>query len=117
MRLYLAFTLMSLIATTPADTIVTDATIYTVDAHVHPAGLVQLDVCDIGMRTLEGNPPLNPKESLGIRKIGSLEVGKSADFAVLDRNILQLGDGGRAAEIAQTKVLETWFQGKRVLKR
>ena len=86
-------------------------------------------------RTLEGNPPLNPKESLSIREvldaytingarslnrereIGSLEVGKSADFAVLDRDILQLGDSGKAAEIAQTKVLETWFQGKRVFKR
>ncbi len=85
-------------------------------------------------RTLPGNPPLNLSQSLSIREvldaytidgarslnrereIGSLEVGKSADFAVLDRNILQLGDSGRAAEIAQTQVLETWFQGKRVFK-
>lgn len=53
-------------------------------------------------RTLEGNPPLNPKESLSSREVldayiingarslnresetGSLEVGKSADFAVLE---------------------------------
>jgi hypothetical protein len=86
-------------------------------------------------RALPAQPPLNPAESIGIRdvldaytidgarslqragEIGSLEAGKSADFAVLDRNILELGDAGRAAEIADTKVAETWFQGRRVFQR
>ena len=86
-------------------------------------------------RTLPGNPPLNPREAIGIREvldaytidgarslqrqqdIGSLQPGKSADFAVLDRNILALGDAGRGAEIADTQVMETWFQGRRVFKR
>jgi hypothetical protein len=48
------------------------------------------------------------------QEIGSLEPGKSADFVVLDRDILALADNGRADDIAATRVLETWFQGKRV---
>jgi predicted amidohydrolase YtcJ len=48
---------------------------------------------------------------------GSLEVGKSADFIVLDRDILALADAGHAADVAGTKVLETWFRGERVYAR
>ncbi|HEV7431610.1 MAG TPA: amidohydrolase family protein [Steroidobacteraceae bacterium] len=47
-------------------------------------------------------------------EFGSLEVGKSADFVVLDRDILALADKGNADAIAGTKVLETWFRGARV---
>lgn len=86
-------------------------------------------------RSLPGNPPLNPRESITIRdvldaytingarslsrdaEIGLLEAGKSADFVVLDQDIVELGDRGRAADIARTRVLETWFQGKRVFQR
>jgi predicted amidohydrolase YtcJ len=45
---------------------------------------------------------------------GSLEVGKSADFIIVDRNIVNLGESGHAADIAGTRVLATWFQGKKV---
>ena len=45
---------------------------------------------------------------------GSLEVGKSADFIVVDRDIVSLGDGAHPEDIAHTRVLATWFQGKRV---
>jgi predicted amidohydrolase YtcJ len=48
---------------------------------------------------------------------GSIETGKSADFIVLDRDILALADGGKAGEVAQTKVLETFFMGTRVYRR
>ncbi len=86
-------------------------------------------------RSQTGKPPLNPAESISIRdavdaytingarylhreaEAGSIEVGKSADFVVLDRDILALGDSGHAADIANTKVLETWFMGKPVFKR
>ncbi len=85
-------------------------------------------------RRLPGQPVLNAAQAVTIREvldaytingarmlgrdreIGSLEVGKSADFALLDRDILQLADGGKADDIAGTHVLETWFQGKRVYK-
>jgi len=83
-------------------------------------------------RSLPGQPPLNAAQSISIRdaldaytlngarmlgrdtEIGSLEVGKSADFVILDRDILALADAGRAADIAATQVLETWFRGQRV---
>jgi predicted amidohydrolase YtcJ len=48
------------------------------------------------------------------RIAGSLEAGKSADFIVVDQNILQLAASGHADDIARTKVLETWFQGREV---
>jgi predicted amidohydrolase YtcJ len=48
---------------------------------------------------------------------GSLEVGKSADFIVLDRDILALAAGGHPESVAEARVLSTWFQGKQVYKR
>ncbi|HWS69901.1 MAG TPA: amidohydrolase family protein, partial [Steroidobacteraceae bacterium] len=48
---------------------------------------------------------------------GSLEVGKSADFIVVDQDILELADSGHADDIARTQVLGTWFQGKKVYTR
>jgi predicted amidohydrolase YtcJ len=47
-------------------------------------------------------------------EFGSIEAGKSADFIVVDRDPLALAEGGRADEIANSKVMETWFRGKRV---
>jgi predicted amidohydrolase YtcJ len=44
---------------------------------------------------------------------GSLEVGKEADFIVLDRNLFQLP----ASEIHKAKVLWTFLHGKPVFKR
>ncbi len=77
-------------------------------------------------------PPANPWECLTIRDLidaytingaramgradefGSLEVGKSADFILLDQDILKAADAGRPELISKTKVLETWFRGQRV---
>ncbi len=48
---------------------------------------------------------------------GSIETGKSADFIVLDRDIVKLADAGKGVEIAQTHVLKTWFRGVAVYTR
>jgi len=79
-----------------------------------------------------GAPTFNSRQSVSIRDVldaytingarmlgrdqefGSLEVGKSADFVMLDRDILALAAAGKADDIAATRVLETWFQGRRV---
>ncbi len=86
-------------------------------------------------RRMPGQPPLNPSQSITIRdaldsytingarylnvdrETGSIEAGKSADFVVVDQDILALADRGRADDIASTRVLETWFMGRRVYQR
>lgn len=83
-------------------------------------------------RARHGLPPVAPQQRLTVRdmidaytingaraldrasEIGSLEVGKSADFIIVDQNILALADGGQPEKIGDTKVLETWFMEKRV---
>ncbi|QUD86572.1 amidohydrolase [Phenylobacterium montanum] len=83
-------------------------------------------------RAEPGLPPATPSERLTVRDVvdaytihgaqamgradeyGSLEVGKSADFILLDQDILALGDAGHADQIGKTKVLETWFKGQKV---
>jgi predicted amidohydrolase YtcJ len=48
------------------------------------------------------------------RQTGSLEAGKSADFIVLNRDILKLAESGHAEAIEQARVVETWFAGRNV---
>jgi predicted amidohydrolase YtcJ len=86
-------------------------------------------------RALPGQPPLNPQQSISVRDVieaytlngarllgwqqqaGSIEVGKSADFVLIDRDILALADGGHPEAIADTRVLATWFRGTKVYAR
>ncbi|MCX7057397.1 MAG: amidohydrolase family protein [Proteobacteria bacterium] len=81
-----------------------------------------------------GQPAMNAEQTIGIndvlraytingarwqgidREAGSLEVGKSADFVVLDRDLLRLAESGHADDIAGTRVRSTRFMGKRVYK-
>ena len=86
-------------------------------------------------RATRNDPPLNPDQRLTIQDAidaytinnarmlqmdadaGSIEVGKSADFIVVDQDILALAEAGRAQDIAKTRVLATWFRGKNVYRR
>jgi predicted amidohydrolase YtcJ len=86
-------------------------------------------------RQLPGRPPITPAQRISIqsaidaytingarylnrdRETGSIEVGKSADFIVLDRDILKLAEAGQGPDIAHTQVLETWFRGTTVYQR
>ncbi|HLZ98992.1 MAG TPA: amidohydrolase family protein [Steroidobacteraceae bacterium] len=86
-------------------------------------------------RQIPGQPPITPAQRISIEsaidaytihgarylnrdgEAGSLEVGKSADFIVLDRDILKLAKAGQGLEIARTRVLETWFRGVAVYKQ
>lgn len=77
----------------------------------------------------EGEGPMNAGEGLDILDaidaytinsarlmqqqaiVGSLEVGKKADFIVLDQDIIALAKDGRIDKVSETAVLETWFDG------
>src|SRR6185437_4784846 len=85
-------------------------------------------------RHAAAEPVLNPNQRISIRdvlsaytisgarflgwdkEIGSLEPGKSADFVILDRDILALADEGHADDIVGARAIETWFRGMRVYK-
>ncbi len=45
-------------------------------------------------------------------ELGTLQAGKRADVIVLDRNIVELAEGGTPDTIGETKVLTTFFDGK-----
>lgn len=54
---------------------------------------------------------LDPVRAMGLEaETGSLEVGKSADFIVLDRNLFQTP----VDQLVETRVLKTYFAGKLV---
>jgi hypothetical protein len=47
------------------------------------------------------------------KEIGSLEPGKRADFVVLDRDLLTCPED----DIKETRVLETWLEGRPIFRR
>jgi len=49
--------------------------------------------------------------------VGSIEVGKRADLAVLERNIVELYEAGQALEILDTQVNLTVFDGEIIYRR
>ncbi|MDG0968332.1 MAG: amidohydrolase family protein [Porticoccaceae bacterium] len=70
----------------------------------------RLSVADIlDAYTINGAKMLNQAEITG-----SLELGKKADFVILDQNLLTLEAEGRSDEISDTQILSTWFNGKKI---
>lgn len=53
------------------------------------------------------------KASFDEKEKGSLEVGKSADFVILNQDLMTVPEN----EILKTQVLETWIEGERVFSR
>jgi hypothetical protein len=83
-------------------------------------------------RRIPGGQPLNASQAIGIddalkaytlngarwlgidQVAGTLEAGKSADFVILDRDLVALAAAGREVDIEKTQVRSTWFQGRPV---
>jgi hypothetical protein len=59
----------------------------------------------VGIYTLHGARAMRMED-----RIGSLEVGKLADFIVLERNIFDIP----IEDVASTKIRQTWFEGRLV---
>ena len=66
----------------------------------------------IAAYTINGAQALNQEQLTG-----SIEPGKRADFAVLDRNIVELYESGKALEILDTRVDLTVFDGEVIYRR
>jgi len=112
----------------PADLVVTDARIYTARPQREMAEALAVQLLEHVIpfiQPVHGNsyaalhPPGSYYESNAYpfrssKEAGSIEVGKSGDFIVLDQDILRLADEGRADDIRTTEVLEAWFMGKPV---
>jgi predicted amidohydrolase YtcJ len=70
----------------------------------------RLSVADVlDAYTINGAKMLNQAEITG-----SLELGKKADFVILNQNLLTLEAEGRSDEISDTQILSTWFDGKKI---
>ena len=58
---------------------------------------------------------INGAEMLGQSTLtGSLEIGKKADFVIIDQDLLQLEATNNSHKISDTKILATWFDGKKI---
>jgi predicted amidohydrolase YtcJ len=86
-------------------------------------------------RRVPGGPSLNAAQDLSLTEaldaytisgarflgraqdIGSLEPGKSADFIIIDRDPFALAAHGHADDIANIRVLNTYFMGREVYAR
>ncbi|MED5310569.1 MAG: amidohydrolase family protein, partial [Pseudomonadota bacterium] len=48
---------------------------------------------------------------------GSIEIGKKADFIILNQNLLDLENDNKLDDISETEVLSTWFDGEEIYQK
>jgi predicted amidohydrolase YtcJ len=80
------------------------------DAKGFPATGFQMENALSREETIRGMTIWAAKASFLEKEVGSLEVGKKADFILLDKDLMKVPD----TEILQTKVLATYLGGKKV---
>jgi hypothetical protein len=81
-----------------------------VDVHNHHTRGGQLDMFEVAF---PASLSFDGILALVRARAGSIEPGKSADLIVLDRNLFECAPD----DLADTRVLETWFEGRKVYER
>jgi len=89
------------------------AAVFRVDAKGYPSGGFQMENALSREEAIRGMTIWAAKADCLETEVGSLEAGKSADFIILDRDLMSVGQG----EVLQTKVEGTWVRGKKVFGR
>jgi predicted amidohydrolase YtcJ len=84
------------------------AAVFRVDAKGSPAGGFQPENALSPEEAIRGMTIWAAKADCLEQEIGSLEAGKRADFIILDRDLMQVGQG----EVLQTKVMATYSGGR-----
>lgn len=80
------------------------------DEHLYPAGGFQKENALTREQALRGMTIWAARAAFQENELGSLEVGKSADFVIISQNIMAVEE----ARIPETVVLETFSSGNRV---
>ncbi|WP_233164756.1 amidohydrolase [Pedobacter sp. ASV28] len=89
------------------------AATYRKDSHDYPKGGFQIENALTPEETLRGMTIWAAKANFEENEKGSLEVGKFADFVILENDILRAD----AKQILQNKVLKTYVNGEKVYEK
>jgi predicted amidohydrolase YtcJ len=86
------------------------AAVFRVDARGFPPGGFQKENALSRQEAIQGMTIWAARSEFEEKEIGSLEVGKWADFIILDKDLMQVSQ----QDVLKTKVLSTWSAGQKV---
>lgn len=86
------------------------AAVFRKDAKSYPAGGFQMENALTREETIRGMTTWAAKAGFLENEIGSIEVGKKADFILLDKDLMTVAE----KEVLSTKVIATYSNGKKV---